>query len=101
MSVIIVTSKSKKKVIATADYKEISDFVIQNQDAKFRTVDYTGKTKILSRQSFLARYLKNNSKEKETFFALVEILIPYYHNLRYFLSQHDLKEEYDKFKKTI
>lgn len=100
MTLYIVTSQASKKVIASKSYIEISEFIKGNQDARIRTIDYTGKTKILNKKAFLNRYLKATGN-KPTFFALTEIMIPKYTNYAYYLNNLDLMKEYNEYKKNM
>ena len=96
--IYIVTSKKKKKVIAESNYEVIADFVKKNQDAKFHTLDYTGKTKIKSRKKFLKEFI-DATGDAITFFALCEILLPIYNNHVGFISFMGYLKEYRQFRK--
>lgn len=96
----LVTSKKKKKFIVESDYSIIAGFVKKNQDAKFRTIDYTGKTKILNRKKFLKEFI-DATNDQINFFALCEILIPQYTNYITFISFMGFLKEYNQFKKDI
>lgn len=100
MTLYIVTSEKKKKVIASKSYTEIADFIKTNQDARVRTIDWTSKTKILHKKVFLTNFLKA-TENKEEFFALTEIMIPLYKNYRYFLAISGLLEEYKEYKANL
>lgn len=96
----VITSKKKKRVIATKDYNEIAEFIRVNQDARIRTLDYTGKTKIMHRKVFLKKFLDATKKQKE-FFELTEILLPINTNNIAFISLMGLLKEFNQFKNNI
>lgn len=100
MNLYIVTSKASKKIIASKSYTEIAEFIKNNQDAKIRTIDYTGNTKILNKKVFLTRFLKA-TQDKINFFALTEIMIPQYNNYRYFIDLIGLLDEYKTYKNNL
>lgn len=98
MNHYLVTSKKKKKFIVETDYSIIAEFVKKNQDAKFRTIDYTGKTKILNRKKFLKEFI-DATNDQINFFALCEILLPIYENHVTFISFMGYLKEYRQFRK--
>lgn len=100
MTHYVVTSQKSKKILTSKSYTEIAEFIKQNQDARIRTIDYTGKTKILNKKVFLQRYLQF-TKDKITFFALTEIMIPLAKNYLYFIAILGLADDFKDYKKNM
>lgn len=96
----IATSEGNRTVFSSDNYHKIADFIKENQDARFRTVNYTGKPKILPKTSFLVRFL-TATKDKHTFFRLARVMITDASNLASFLCLHDLNEEYKEFRREF
>lgn len=99
-SYYIITSESNKSVYCTDNIGTAYDFILENQDARFRTVNHTAKPKIMNRELFLKRFYEF-TKDKHKFFALATIIIRQRPNLSNFLSMEGLLEEYNQFKKEF
>ena len=100
MEIVVTTSKANEAVITSNNYYEIADFIKKNRDARFRTLDHTGYTKILNRKIFLNN-LKKQTEDLPLYFTLTEILIKDISNRRDYLIDVGLREEYKKYKETI
>lgn len=96
----IVTSKQNKRVLATQSHEDIFEFVKKNQDAKFRTIDYTAKTKIVSKQDYLKKYYKSQ-KNQGKLFVMIQILIKQDTAKSALVSEMKLNTEYKEFKANM
>lgn len=96
----IITSNQNKGVLATKNYSDIFEFVIKNQDAKIRTVDFTGKSKIMSKQLFLKNYY-NSEKNQGKLFVLIQIMINSETAISTLISEMKLNTEYKEFKANL
>lgn len=93
----ILTSKKKKKVLATENIGECFDFIYKNKDSKVRELDHTAKPRIIDRRAFLNTFLKITQNDEQTF-KLAEIMIGGKQNLLAFLLSAGKKADFDKWK---
>ena len=98
MNYYILTSKKKEKILVTKDYNECFDFIVKNKDTKIRTIGHNAKPRILNKQVFLKNYYEN-TQNKNQFFELTEILVPYVNNMYDLLNLLGLKDDYKAYKK--
>lgn len=96
----IITSETNKKVFCSDNFYKIADFIKKNQDARVRTVGYTGNPKIMSKELFLIKFIAFSDNKKE-FFILASIMINTRSSLSAFMSQRNLLEEFNAFKKEF
>lgn len=96
---IILTSKNNKTVFASDNFSKIYDFVRNNPDAKFRTINYEAKPSVISKETFLERYFKE-TQDQARLFELVDILLPRYSNASYFVANLNLLDQYKKYKEV-
>lgn len=96
----IITSKKNEKILITKDYTECFDFIVKNKDVKIRTIDHTAKPRILDKRNFLKEFHKN-VQDKNLFFELIEVLVPYRNNMYDLLNLLGLKDAYKMYKKII
>lgn len=98
--ILLLTSKANRSVYSTEHIGATYDWIIKNQDARIREVDYTGKPKIINKHIFLTRFLKF-TKDKNKFFALARFMITERSNFVAFLSSIEMLEEWNEFKNEI
>lgn len=94
------TSKANKTILVTKSHDEAFNFIIKNKDAKVRTLDYTGKSKVIDKRIYLKTFYKETKKIKE-FFQLVESMIVGKTNQYDLINFLDLLEEYKIYKENI
>ena len=94
----ILTSKKKENILVTKDYNECFDFIVKNKDTKIRTINHNAKPRILDKRIFLKNYYEN-TQNKNQFFELTEVLIPYVNNMYDLLNLLGLKAYYKQYKK--
>ena len=99
----VITSVRWKRVIASRSFDELYAFIMKNKDSKIRTLDWSGKTRVIDRRRFMINLYKSSKKlheDKIKIFHIAERLIKGNQNLRDFLHLLDLREEFDKYKEV-
>lgn len=97
---IVVTSKANQKLLVSSNYYEIGEFCEKNRDAKFRTLDWTAKLKILNKREFLTNLL-NTTKDLTLFFKTAQLIIMRYNNLYDYMVSIGKKDEFLKYKNSL
>ena len=70
----LLTSKRKKRVLVTKNYEECFDFIAKAPDVRIRTIDHTGKSRILNRTVFFKNFLRN-TEDIDRLFILIEAMV--------------------------
>lgn len=96
----VLTSKQNRGVLATKNYQSMFEFIKKNQDTKIRTIDFTGKSKIMSKQLFLKNYY-GSEKNKGKLFVLIQIMISSETAISTLISEMKLNTEYKEFKANL
>ncbi|QQV91448.1 hypothetical protein M1M25_gp018 [Tenacibaculum phage Gundel_1] len=99
-SYYIITSEANRTVFCSDNFSKIEAFIKENQDARVRTVNYTGKPKIMSKELFLIKFLAF-TQNKEKFFMLTRIMIEARTKFAAFMSMNQLLEEWKEFKREF
>lgn len=105
----LLTSKKNKTLLPTKSFNEAYDFIVENQDAKVRTLNYTAKAKIIDRRIFLTRFYKSlrssdeteNRIHKERLFQLTEIMVKGKTNFYDFMNLLELTEDYRVYRRDL
>lgn len=93
----ILTSRWRKRILITKNYNECFDFIMKNSTTRIRTIDYTGKPKILSRVAFFREFFKNTN-DLSQLFLLMEKMIVRNSNRYDTIYLMDLAKEYQIYK---
>ncbi len=93
----LITSKKNMELLISENYEKCFGFIVKNNDAKIRVIDYRAKPRILNRRIFLKNYLENTD-DLNKFFALAEIMIAGRTNLVDFFSEMGKSHQWNAYK---
>ena len=93
----VLTSKKRKKLLATQSLKACFVFIKKHSDTRVRFMYNDAKTSLVDKRVFIKHYLEN-TKELSSTFTLCEIMIKGTNNLRDFLRDIGKLEEYETHK---
>lgn len=93
----LLTSKRKKRVLVTKNYEECFEFIAKAPDTRIRTIDYTGKSRILNRTVFFKHFLRN-TEDIDRLFILIEAMVTGENNKNDLVLALKLRPEYNIWK---
>lgn len=93
----LLTSKKKKKVLVTRNYEECFEFMAKAPDTRIRTIDYTGKPRILNRIAFFKSFIRN-TEDIHSLFILIEAMVTGENNKNDLILALKLRQEHNTWK---
>jgi len=96
-SYYLLTSKKKKRVLVTKNYEECFEFIAKAPDTRIRTIDYTGKSRILNRTVFFKNFIRN-TEDIDKLFILIEAMVTGENNKNDLVLALKLRTEHNTWK---